>query len=139
MNDLPTPSTDESLDRLGRDWWIFQLIKGHRFSTDDLATAWRASYAVPEATSILDLGCGIGSVGLSTLLRLDPEGSRGVRMVGVEAQEISLALARKTVAYNRIGDRVTLHHGDLREVQLDERFRLITGSPPYIPEGKGLL
>jgi tRNA1Val (adenine37-N6)-methyltransferase len=139
MNDRPAPGDDETLDRLGGDWWIFQLLKGHRFSTDDLATAWRASIAAPEARVVLDLGCGIGSVGLSTLLRLDPTGERGVRMVGVEAQEISLALARKTVAWNRLGDRVELHHGDLREFQHPDRFALITGSPPYIPEGRGLL
>jgi tRNA1Val (adenine37-N6)-methyltransferase len=139
MDQRPQPTADETLDRLGQDWWIFQLARGHRFSTDDLAAAWRASLAVPEAPAILDLGCGIGSVGLSTLLRLDPSGARGVRLVGVEAQEVSIGLARKTVAYNGLSDRVTLHHGDLRSFAVEERFPLITGSPPYIPEGKGLL
>ncbi len=35
-----------------------QLRRGHRFSTDDLVTAWRASAARPDAGDLLDLGAG---------------------------------------------------------------------------------
>ena len=85
----------ESLDYLVGDWRIFQLQRGHRFSTDDLVTAWRASKAVPEALRYLDLGCGIGSVGMSTLHHLPAE----ARLTGIEAQEVSVDLARRSVAY----------------------------------------
>lgn len=133
------PAADESLDLLAGSWRIFQLKRGHRFSTDDLATSWRAAKALPNARTLLDIGSGIGSVGLTTLWRLkNPD----ARLVGIEAQEVSLALARRTVAYNDLGDRVAYHHGDLRDAAVlpaGARFELITGSPPYIPPGKGLL
>jgi tRNA1Val (adenine37-N6)-methyltransferase len=128
---------EETLDKLVGDWKIFQLRRGHRFSTDDLVTAWRAAAARPEARSMLDLGCGIGSVGLSTLYHLHDEAT----LTAVEVQEISIALARKTVAYNGLEDRVRLVHGDLRDRSVldpDPQFELITGSPPYIPEWAGV-
>jgi len=132
------PSEHESLDSLIGDWKIFQLRKGHRFSTDDLACAWRASRSSPRGRRLLDIGSGIGSVGLATLNRMDAEAT----LVTIEAQEISYALALRSVRYNGLEDRVTLHHGDLRDPSvLDDgaRFDLITGSPPYIPEGKGVM
>lgn len=136
MSDGPGP--DESFDRLVGDWRILQLRRGHRFSTDDLVTAWRASLWSPTATRLLDLGCGIGSVGLSTLHRAPPEAT----LVGVEAQEQSAGLARRTVALNGLAERVRVVLGDLRDPDVlpaDARFDLITGSPPYIPEGKGVI
>ncbi len=134
-----SPGPDESLDLLAGHWKIFQLKKGHRFSTDDLAVAWRAAVNCPNIDRMLDIGCGIGSVGLSTLHRLKrPE----VRLTGVEAQETSAAMAVRTVRFNGLQDRVSIVRGDLRDpAVLPEgvKFPLITGSPPYIPEGKGLL
>lgn len=133
------PTPDESLDRLVGDWSILQLKRGHRFSTDDLVCAWRATLAVPNARRLLDLGCGIGSVGLSALYRLPSDAV----LVGIEAQEISIALARRTVARNGLSDRVRLVHGDLRDPDVlgpdlvGGGFDLVTGSPPYIPLGKG--
>jgi len=136
MRDLQ-PAEHESLDSLIGDWKIFQLRKGHRFSTDDLACAWRASRASPRGRRLLDMGSGIGSVGLATLHQMDPEAT----LVTIEAQEVSYALARRSVALNGLEDRVVLHHGDLRDASVladGSTFDVITGSPPYIPEGKGV-
>lgn len=138
MNDLlPTP--DETLDRLAGDWWVFQLRRGHRFSTDDLAVASRAAHALPSARRLLDIGSGIGSVGLSTLYRIN---SPDASLVTIEAQEVSVDLARKSVRHNRLEQRVEVLHGDLRDpgvLPADARFDLVTGSPPYIPPGSGVI
>ncbi|TVQ92981.1 MAG: SAM-dependent methyltransferase [Deltaproteobacteria bacterium] len=141
MSDRATP--EETLDPLAGPWKIFQLRRGHRFSIDDMVTAWRAACARPFARHALDLGCGIGSVGLATLWQLrDPRAA----LVGVEAQEVSATLARRTVAYNQLEDRVTIVGGDLRDPQVvppslcpAEGFQLITGSPPYLPPTGGIL
>ncbi|MEN0061805.1 MAG: methyltransferase [Myxococcota bacterium] len=130
--------TRETVDRLIGTWSIVQLAKGHRFSTDDLVTAWRASLAKPEATRLLDMGSGVGSVGLSTLYRMGPHAT----LTTIEAQAISTALARKSVRLNGLEDRVTVLDGDLRDPSVlaeGQCFDLITGSPPYIPLGSGLL
>ena len=132
------PREGESLDHLVNGWRIFQLVRGHRFSTDDLVVTWRATKAMPHAKRLLDIGCGIGSVGLSTLSHLDPSAT----MVGVEAQALSVGLARRTIEYNGLADRVRIVNADLRDPDVlpeGSQFDLITGSPPYIPEGKGVL
>lgn len=133
------PGPDETLDRLCGPWSVLQLRKGHRFSTDDQVTAWRAALARPDARRLLDLGSGIGSVGLTALHLV---GHPDATLVAVEAQEVSVGLFRRSVALNGLGDRVRSIHADLRETSAhlgEEAFELITGSPPYIPLGKGLL
>lgn len=126
--------SDRSVDRLAGSWQIVQLNQGHRFSADDMLTAYTAARAAPTARRLLDLGSGIGSVGLMTLYQLP-----GSTMVTVEVQEVSVALQRETLALNGLQGRVQPVQGDLREVELEPEFDLITGSPPYIPEGAGVL
>jgi tRNA1Val (adenine37-N6)-methyltransferase len=84
---------DITLDILAGRWRIFQLCRGHRFSTDDLLTAWTAVRARPEARRLLDLGAGLGSVGLLALWKLPTDG----HLTMVEVQEVSHALARRLV------------------------------------------
>jgi tRNA1(Val) A37 N6-methylase TrmN6 len=129
---------EETLDHLIGDWRIYQLRKGHRFSTDDLLTAWAASRAAPGALHLLDLGSGLGSVGLMTLWHMGPQ----AKLRCVEVQEVSLGLAVRTVEHNGLGDRVDLLHGDLREEENVPPVRnhdLVTGSPPYFPLGTGVV
>lgn len=133
------PGPDETLDQLIGDWWIYQLARGHRFSTDDVVTGWRASLARPQARRLLDIGSGVGSVGLYTLGLL---GHDDATLVGIEAQEVSLGLAQRSVARNGLEGRVSMRHGDLRDPDVlpaGSQFDLITGSPPYIPVGKGVM
>jgi len=132
------PGDEITVDRLCGEWWISQLRRGHRFSTDDMLIAYVASGLRPETPLQLDLGAGTGSVGLLTLFRLGPT----AQLVMVEAQEVSHRLARRTVAWNGLGGRVRLRHGDLRDphsVPPEESgsYPLVTGSPPYIPEWAG--
>lgn len=124
---------DTTLDHLAGDWRIFQLHHGHRFSTDDLLTAWTAARAQPTARRLLDLGAGIGSVGLLVLWKLPP----AAHLTMVEVQALSHTLAGRTVAYNGLSERVTLHLQDLRQWPGGE-FDVITGSPPYLPIGMGV-
>jgi tRNA1(Val) A37 N6-methylase TrmN6 len=127
-----------SFDRLAGDWRIHQLVGGHRFSADDLFTAWVAAETAPEALDLCDIGAGIGSVGLMTLWRMRPQ----ARLLAVEAQEVSHRLMLRTVADNGLADRVTCRLGDLRDPEVlpeRARFDLVTGSPPYIPVGRGVI
>ena len=137
------PGGRESLDHLVGPWHILQLSKGHRFSTDDLVTAWLAWRYRPEARRLLDLGSGIGTVGLCTLRKLVEGRPRRdwPKLTTIEAQAVSLGLQRRTVRTNGLCDVVTPLHGDLRDPPLDpsDRFDLITGSPPYFPADSALL
>jgi len=131
------PGPGETLDTLAGTWRVFQLTRGHRFSADDMLCAWAARRARPGALNLLDLGAGIGSVGLMALWHLPPQ----ARLVMVEAQQVSHDLAVRSVAHNELGHRVVARLGDLRDpASVPERaaFDLITCSPPYIPEGHGV-
>jgi tRNA1Val (adenine37-N6)-methyltransferase len=126
---------DESLDAISGHFCLFQLRDGHRFSTDDVLTAWYGSTWVPTASAVLDLGSGIGSVGMVAAWRLP-----GATFVTIEAQDESVRLARKSAAYNGLGARYEIRHGDFREpgvLGIDECFDLVLGSPPYFPLGTG--
>lgn len=136
-----------SIDRLAGDWRIVQRRRGHRFSTDDLMTAWVAAHARPEASRLCDLGAGIGSVGLLTLWRLRQTlrfGAQGAspHLTMVEVQAVSHALARRTVSLNGLDADVSAIASDLRTAEVlngDRRFELVTGSPPYLPPGSAVI
>ncbi|MFO0593678.1 MAG: methyltransferase [Myxococcaceae bacterium] len=128
---------DTSLDALAGHFRIFQLKKGHRFSTDDLLVAWYGTTCAPAPARVLDLGSGIGSVAMTAAWRLP-----GSRFVTVEAQDISLALAKKSLAYNGLSERFDVREGDFRDpgvLRDDEVFDLVLGSPPYFPLEDGVL
>ncbi|MFM7180694.1 MAG: tRNA1(Val) (adenine(37)-N6)-methyltransferase [Verrucomicrobiales bacterium] len=116
-------------------WLIAQRSSGHRHSIDDVLTAWFALRVAPDVRLHLDLGTGIGTVGLLVLSALAPE----ARLTGIEAQETSYRLWQSNLAANGIANRVSCHHGDLRDLHLEEKFPLVTGSPPYFPIGTGVL
>jgi len=145
-----------TLDRISGDWHIHQLARGHRFSTDDMLAAWLAIQHQPTPRRHLDLGTGIGSVGTLVLWhrlgrpdaeegrqRVDPAFPKPL-MVGVEAQEVSHRLNRHTLRRAGLEDVVELRHSDFRAeaaVPASEHgtYDLVTGSPPYIPLGKGVV
>ena len=127
----------ETLDAISGHFRVFQLKDGHRFSTDDVLTAWYGTAWAPAAHRVLDLGSGIGSVGMIAAWRLP-----GARFVTVEAQADSVALARRSARYNGLEARYEIREGDFRDaarLEADERFDLVLGSPPYFPLGTGIL
>ena len=131
-----TPEPNETLDAISGHFRLFQLRDGHRFSTDDILTAWYGTSWCPAARTALDLGSGIGTVGMICAWRLP-----GAKFVTVEAQSESVALAKKSARYNGIESRYEIREGDFRDQNLlraDEKFDLITGSPPYFPLGDGV-
>lgn len=126
-----------TVDGLTRTWSIFQRKKGHRHSTDDLLTGFYALEACAgrEIPRALDLGTGIGTVGLLVLSGLPPES----RLTCIEAQDVSYRFLRENLRANGVEDRVRALHGDLRELSVDERFPLVTGSPPYFDVSAGIV
>ena len=120
---------DEQCAALTAGYRLLQRNRGHRYSVDDMLVAHLACEKAPSATRVLDLGCGVGSVLLMMAWAM-PQAS----FVGIEAQDESVALARRNLVLNDCVSRVKLHHGDLRELAQPEQvgtFDLVTGTPPY--------
>jgi len=127
---------NETLDAISGHFRLFQLRDGHRFSTDDILTAWYGTSWCPTARTALDLGSGIGTVGMISAWRLP-----GVSFVTVEAQADSVRLARKSLVYNGLAGRYEIREGDFRAeniLRAEEKFDLVTGSPPYFPPDAGV-
>ena len=127
------PEPDEDLCFLTGDWRIFQKLRGHRWSLDDLVTAWVAVRRRDPGTPLraLDLGCGLGSVLLMIAWKLPL-----ADVTGIEAQADRAAMGRRSIAFNGASDRCRIIDGDLREARFTG-FELITGTPPYFPRGSG--
>lgn len=124
-------------DYLTRDVRVLQREKGHRFSSDDVVTAYVAHQARPRARRILDMGTGLGSV-LLQLAWKQPE----AELCGVEAQQQSFQLLSRNVARSGFSERVRVLHGDLRDESLMAslgEFELVTGTPPYFPPPAALV
>lgn len=114
---------------------IFQRTDGHRHGIDDATTAWYALQKMPPVKKTLDLGTGIGTVGLAVLWGL----GAAAELTCVEAQEVSYKLLLENIRENGLASRVRAIYGDIRELNLSERFPLVTASPPYFPVGTGSL
>jgi len=131
---VPGPGPGEDLCYLAGDWRILQRLRGHRWSLDDLVTAWFAARLL-EATparTVLDLGCGIGAVLMLLAWRFP-----ATRALGIEAQELSVGLARRSLVWNGAAGRCRVVLGDLRDPSLlpPASFDLVAGTPPYLRPG----
>jgi tRNA1Val (adenine37-N6)-methyltransferase len=99
--------------------------------------AWAAARACPEAIRVLDLGSGKGAVALLLLQRLPR-----CRVIGLEALGLSHDLALRNASLNGLSERWEPRLGDLRDphaLEVEESFDLITGAPPFMPLGSGVL
>ncbi len=125
-------SADDPLsdDAITADFRVLQRLRGHRYSLDDVLTAFVAARRAPAAQRILDLGSGIGSVAIMLAWT-----HRDASLTTVEAQEISFALQERNVERNGLRARLRPVCGDFRDpevrARLGEGFDLVTGTPPY--------
>jgi tRNA1(Val) A37 N6-methylase TrmN6 len=111
-------------------------VAGHRWSLDDLVTAWVAATvaAARPPARILDLGCGIGTVLMLLAWRFPTSTS-----LGIEAQAASVGLARRSLAWNGAAGRSEVRCGDFRDPRVlaeTRAFDLVTATPPYLTPGR---
>ena len=128
MSRSPKAGSNETLDVLldGR-LRIFQSETGYRLSLDALLLAHFAD--VPKGACVIDLGSGNGAVALMLAVR-----APSARLTGLEIQEPMVERARRSVALNSFGGRLSMVHGDVRAVEgLFEpgSFDLAVSNPPY--------
>ena len=114
-------------------------MQGVRFHIDRRALIPRsfigdllAGGALPTARPrrILDLCCGSGCLAILAALAFPR-----AKVDAVDLSAGALALARRNVATHRLGDRITVHRGDLFKPLQGQRYDLIISNPPYVDAG----
>lgn len=85
---------------------------------------------------VLDLGTGTGVIPILMEARYDLRD-----VTALEIQEESVDMARRSVEYNGLSERIHIVHGDLKEAaNLFEAssFHIVTSNPPYMGAKDGL-
>lgn len=125
----------ERIDDLHRnDYKIIQHPKKFCFGMDAVLLSGFAKVA--EGETVLDLGTGTGIIPILLEAKSD-----GKHFTGLEIQEESVDMARRSVELNELNSKVTICHGDIKEgLDLFNRssFDVVTSNPPYMNSGKGL-
>ena len=113
-------------------------MRGVRFHVDRRALIPRsfigdilADGALPsdpgKVKRVLDLCTGSGCLAILAALAFPR-----ARVDAVDLSAGALAVARRNVASHRLGDRITLHRGDLFQPVARQRYDLILSNPPYV-------
>lgn len=126
----------ERLDELHRNG--YQIIQNsHKFCFGMDAVLLSGFARVRQGERALDLGTGTGIIPI--LLRGKTEGRE---FVGLEIQEESADMARRSVAYNHLEDSISIVTGDIKEAAAlfgAASFDVVTCNPPYMTGSHGLV
>lgn len=124
---------DEVLEDIGGGLKIIQSRNAYRFSEDSVLFADFVEVSPDE--SLLDLGTGSG---ILPLLIIQKEES--LNITGIEIHQKLADMARRSIKYNNLEEKITIVHGDLREADklfpADKWDKLIT-NPPYFRADEG--
>lgn len=133
MNNLLLP--DERIDDLHRNGYhIIQNPKKFCFGMD--AVLLSGYTKVKKGEKCLDLGTGTGIIPI--LLEAKTEGKE---FIGLEIQEESADMARRSVKLNKLEERVSIVTGDIKEASSifgAASFDVVTSNPPYMTNQHGL-
>lgn len=133
-NDLLLP--DERLDDLHRNnYKIIQHPKKFCFGMDAVLLSGFAK--VKEEECALDLGTGTGIIPI--LLSAKTEGKY---FNALEIQEESVDMARRSVRYNKLEDKIQIIQGDIKEASKifgGASYDVVTTNPPYMTHNHGLV
>jgi tRNA1(Val) A37 N6-methylase TrmN6 len=116
--------TEDAL--LGGRVRLLQPAKGYRIAVDAVLLA--AAVEAGSGDRVLDLGAGVGAVGLCLAARVP-----GCTVTGVELQPALAELARRNARLNGLDDRLDFLLHDLAEpLPTLEAFDHVVSNPPYL-------
>lgn len=133
-------SEDERVDKIGfGDLKLIQKPKDFCYGVDAVILA---DFAVKNrkkhAETVIDLGTGTGILPL--ILSHKTEASR---IIGVEVQEDSFLRAERNAAFNKLEERISFIHGDVKDyeswgLELKGSADVVLSNPPYFISGGGI-
>lgn len=126
----------ERLDDLHRNHYkIIQNPEKFCFGMDAVLLSGFAK--VLEGEKAIDLGTGTGIIPI--LLEAK---TKGMHFTGLEIQEESADMARRSVAYNGLQEKIDIVTGDIKEASRifkPASFDVVTTNPPYMNHNHGLV
>ena len=136
MADPVSPDVSEDALLAGRVR-LLQPRRGHRAGTDAVLLA--AAAGVQAGDTVLDLGSASGAVGLMIAVR-----QPGAKLVFVECDETLVALCRRNIALNELGDRASAVAADVFAPRAErmaaglapEQADVVATNPPFF-QGEG--
>ena len=111
---------------------LWQPARGYRVAIDPVLLA--AALEPRAGARILDLGCGVGAIGLCLLARC-PD----VRLVGLELDPALVDIARRNASDNGVSDRLEIHQGSVTAPPIAipaGGFDIVVTNPPYLETGR---
>jgi tRNA1(Val) A37 N6-methylase TrmN6 len=132
------PTTDDAF--LGGALQILQPQNGYRAGLDAVLLAAAAPVTSGASAHVLDVGAGVGVVGLAVARRI-----KNTHVTLVERDPQLAALAQANIARNQLADRVRLTQADVSQPlgahaelgALAETFDCVLANPPYHVHGRG--
>lgn len=112
---------------------LLQPAKGFHASTDTVFLAAAAQSAVKERHKVLDIGCGVGSVGLIITLK-----NKNNSLIGLDIQQDLIDICHQNATLNNLSDRCQFFCGNLKTEKTvpDNYFNLVVMNPPYQEGGR---
>ncbi len=123
---------DETIDELNKvKKQIIQKKTGFRFAIDAVLIA--NFLSLKNTKTVLDIGTGTGIIPILLSNAIYVE-----KIYGVEIQEDIADMARRSVIYNKLEEKISVINKDVREFKNDFKVDLIVSNPPYmkVKEGK---
>lgn len=135
MRDKDFLKPGERLDDLQRNnYHIIQNPEKFCFGMDAVLLSGFATAKPGE--SVLDIGTGTGIIPILLAAR-----TKGEHFTGLEIQEESADMARRSIGYNHLEERISVVTGDIKEAEelfSPASFHVITTNPPYMAQNHGI-
>lgn len=126
----------ERLDDLHRNQYkIIQNPSKFCFGMDAVLLSGYAQ--VKKEECVLDLGTGTGIIPI--LLEAKTEGKH---FTALEIQKESVDMAKRSVCMNRLEEKISIVHGDIKEASNlfgKSTFDVVTTNPPYMNDNHGII
>lgn len=126
---------EERLDELNRNGYVI-IQNPNKFCFGMDAVLLSGFAAAKKGERVLDMGTGTGIIPI--LMEAKTEGRH---FTGLEIQAESADMARRSVAYNHLEDKITIVTGDIKEASQifgAASFDVVTTNPPYMNDAHGL-
>jgi len=128
---------NERIDDLQRNnLKIIQNPEKFCFGMDAVLLTGFASDSIRNGSSVIDLGTGTGIIPILLTAKCN-----AAKYVGLEIQEESADMARRSVQLNNLQDKIDIVNGDIKEagnIFTPASFQVVTCNPPYMIDNHGL-